>query len=114
MEDKNKTNTGIATVIFKKDNIVLLVNREFEKLTGYTGNEVEGKKKWTEFIFRIGEGEFKERNNYFIYELSAPRTYELQLVNQNGQIKDTIASVIPGMRQTLITLRDITELKRSD
>ncbi|MEN6331058.1 MAG: PAS domain S-box protein [Smithella sp.] len=109
---------GIATIIFKKDNIILLVNSEFEKIAGYTRAEVEGKKKWMEFVYRKDDlVQMKEYNRQrHIDPLSAPRTYEFQLVNRDGQVKDIVTTVatIPGSKYTLMTLLDITEQKRME
>ncbi|NTW06981.1 MAG: PAS domain S-box protein [Syntrophaceae bacterium] len=109
---------GIATIIFKKDNIILLVNSEFEKIAGYTRAEVEGKKKWMEFVYRKDDlVQMKEYNRQrHIDPLSAPRTYEFQLVNRDGEVKDIVTTVatIPGSKYTLMTLLDITEQKRME
>jgi PAS domain S-box-containing protein len=43
-------NTGTATVIHGEDTIIYLVNTEAEKLFGYSKEEIEGNKSWTEFI----------------------------------------------------------------
>ena len=42
--------TGTATTIVEADTTISLANRQFEKLSGYPNEEVEGKKKWTEFF----------------------------------------------------------------
>ena len=111
-------NTKTATAILGEDDTILLVNREFEELTGYTREEVEGKKKWTEFIARKDELErMKEyRRLRLIDQLSVPQKYEFQLVDRKGQIKDIVTTVakIPGKKQTLTTLLDITEHKRTE
>jgi PAS domain S-box-containing protein len=44
-------NTGTATVIVDEDATIVLANRQFERLTGFSRSEIEGKKKWTEFVF---------------------------------------------------------------
>ena len=43
-------NTGTATVIIEEDAIISLVNEEFVSLSGYSKEELEGKKSWTEFV----------------------------------------------------------------
>jgi PAS domain S-box-containing protein len=43
-------NTGTATIIVDEDRIISEANTEFEKLSGYSKKEIEGKKKWTEFV----------------------------------------------------------------
>ncbi len=111
-------NVGIATVIFKKDNTILLTNEEFEKLTGFAREEVEGKKKWMEFIALKDDLERMKEYHHLCHidPLSAPRTYEFQLVNCNGGLKDIVATVaaIPRTKQTLMTLLDISERKRME
>ena len=42
--------TITATVVLEENNTVLLANEKFEELTGYTREEIEGKKKWMEFV----------------------------------------------------------------
>src|SRR5512135_1212462 len=41
-------NTGTATVIVEEDATIVLANRQFERLTGFSRVEVEGKRKWTD------------------------------------------------------------------
>ena len=43
-------NTGTATVILEEDTTISLVNGQFEELSGYSREEIEWKKSWTEFI----------------------------------------------------------------
>ena len=43
-------NTGAATVIFEEDATITLANAKFAGLAGYTRDEIENKKKWTEFV----------------------------------------------------------------
>lgn len=111
-------NEGIATVILRKDDTMLLVNGEFEKLTGYTREEVEGKKKWIEFVHRKSDLDrmIEYRRLRLLDPLSAAKTCKLQLVNRSGQVKDTFAtvSVIPGTKQILMTLLAITKHKRME
>ena len=42
--------TGTAMLIVEEDMTISLVNDRFNSLTGYTREEVEGKRKWTEFV----------------------------------------------------------------
>ena len=43
-------NTGTATMIVEENCTVSLINKEAEILLGYSKEEVEGKKKWMEFM----------------------------------------------------------------
>ena len=106
---------GIATVIFKEDKTILLVNREFENLTGRTRKEVEGKIKLREFIGGMDELAWMKEYHCLrlLNPLSAPKTYEFQLVNRNGQVKDIFAtaSIMPGTKLISMALLDITKHK---
>jgi PAS domain S-box-containing protein len=44
--------TGSATVITEADTTIALANDEFAELAGYSKEEIEGKKSWTEFCSR--------------------------------------------------------------
>jgi PAS domain S-box-containing protein len=111
-------NTGTATVILEEDNTIQLVNGEFEKLTGYKREEIEGRKKWMEFVCHKEDLErMKEYHRLRrIDPQSAPRTYEFQLVDRKNQVKDVILTVtpMPLIRQTLAALLDVSYLRRME
>jgi PAS domain S-box-containing protein len=111
-------NTATAVVILDEDNTILLGNGACEKLTGYTRQEVEGKKKWTDFIVQKDDLErMKEYQGLRrIDSLSAPQTYEFQFVDREGQVKDIVVNVrtMPGRKQTLATLLDVTDRNRAN
>lgn len=44
-------NSGTASMIIEEDMTISMANLECEKLTGYSCEEIVGKKKWTEFVF---------------------------------------------------------------
>jgi PAS domain S-box-containing protein len=111
-------NTATAVVILDEDNTILLANGACEKLTGYTRQEVEGKRKWMEFIVQKDDLErMKEYQGLRrIDPLSAPQTYEFQFVDWEGQVKDIVVNVrtMPSRKQTLATLLDVTDRKRAE
>lgn len=111
-------NTGTATVILEEDDTILLASRKFEKLSGYTREEVEGRKKWMEFVFRKDDLErIKEYHRLRrLAPSSAPRTCEFQFVDREGQIKDIIlnAAAMPGGKRIMSSLLDITDRKRME
>lgn len=43
-------NTGTAMVILQKDGTIKSCNSQFEELSGCPAAEIEGKKKWTDFV----------------------------------------------------------------
>lgn len=110
--------TGTATVILKEDDTILLANGGFERLAGYTKEEIEGRKKWTEFIHlkddleRMKEIERLRRTD----PMSVPDTYEFQLVDRKRQVKDILVTVtsMPEGKQTLVTLLDVGAHRRME
>jgi PAS domain S-box-containing protein len=109
--------TGTATVILEKNMIISLVNTEFEKLSCYSKDEVEGKKYWTEFILEEDVESMKE-----YYELrrgnpkAVSRNHELCFTDRQGTIKHVFMtiSLIPNTEKSVASFLDVTEHKRAD
>lgn len=119
-EDKYRTifeTTGTATAILDEDTTILLVNAEFEKLAGYSKEEIEGKKSWTEFIRQEDLQRMKEYHRLRrIDPAAAPRNYEFGFIDRRGDLREIYLSiaVIPGTQKSVASLLDITESKRAE
>ncbi|MCL5035898.1 MAG: PAS domain S-box protein [Chloroflexi bacterium] len=119
-EDRYRTifeNTGTAMAILEDDMTVVLANRELEKLSGCSREEVEGKRKWTEFIAkddleRMKKAHRLRRDGPGI----APRNYEFRFVDIQGNVKDILLTIdmIPGTKKSVASLLDITEIKKAE
>jgi len=108
-------NTGTATVVLEKDKTISLVNTEYEKLSGYRREEIEGKKRWTEFVAQEDlEGLLSRRNRCERDGSPDRRRDEFRFVDRYGAIKYVVLCFdsIPGTNKTIASLLDITELKR--
>ncbi len=108
-------NTGNATVIIEEDATISLVNSQFERLSGYSREEVEGKKSWTEFVASEDLDRMKEYHRLRRSDPnSAPMSYEFRYVNRYGDVRNVSVTVgmIPGTRRSVASLADITEQKR--
>jgi len=109
-------NTNAAMAIIEDDNILSLVNSEFEKLSGYSRKEVKGRLTWMSFVDPrdidrvIGYHKSRVKGKY------APRNYEFRLVCKNGESKHIFITVafIAGTRRRVISMTDLTEQKRAD
>ena len=109
--------SGTAITIIEEDDIISFINDRFTTLTGYTAEEVEGKMKWTKFIFEddlkmmqdFHEKRLKDRN-------SAPQDYEFRFKHKNGEIKTVLIFVdfIKDIKKTIASLIDITERKKME
>ncbi len=114
-EDKYKTifeTTGTATLIIEESTTISLANTEFEKLTGYSKEEVEGKKSWTEFVVKDDlKRMMQHHRDRRIDPKMAPDKYEFRIINRNGDVRDIFLSIamIPGTKKSIASLLDITE-----
>ena len=105
-------NTGTATVIIEDDTTISLVNSEFEELSGYSREEIENKKSWTEFVYEEDLKQMIEYHNLRRTEgKKAPRTYEFRFINKNKVLKYIFlnVAVIPGTKKSVASLLDVTQ-----
>ncbi|MCK4806258.1 MAG: PAS domain S-box protein [Candidatus Aegiribacteria sp.] len=107
-------NTGAATVIVDNDMTILLANRGFERLSGYSVDDICGKMKWTDFVapedVKKMAKHHKDRNTGI---RSAPNEYEFHLIDRESNMKNVHIQVdlIPGTVRSVCSLLDISELK---
>jgi PAS domain S-box-containing protein len=110
-------NTGTAMVIIDDKMGIKLVNTEFERSTGLYKEEIENKKNLLDFVVKdqlaeinkhLNLEEFKEKNTL--------KNYEIQLMDKKGEIRDYLATIgfIPGTKNSLISLIDVTEHKKAE
>ncbi|TFG93215.1 MAG: PAS domain S-box protein, partial [Syntrophobacterales bacterium] len=104
-----------AMLIFDDDTTILKVNAEAEKVSGYSKEELEGKKSWTDFV----RGEALEKMREFkklriVNPAVVPKNYEFKPANREGITKDIALTVaaIPGTKKFVAALLDRTERRR--
>ncbi len=110
-------NTGTAMVILEADTTISLANAELERVSGYSRQELEGKKSWTEFIMPEDLERLKEYARLRrIDPAAAPKRYELRLKNRTGIIMDMLVNtdMIPETGRNVVSLLDLTERKRAE
>ncbi|MBI4772693.1 MAG: PAS domain S-box protein [Deltaproteobacteria bacterium] len=108
-------NTGTAMVIIENDKTISLMNREFEKLSGFAKEEVEGKKSWSEFVHSADRGRMEAYHHQRrLPGNGAPTNYEFGFDDRNGDVRHLLASIdmIPGTLQSVASFLDITEQKK--
>ncbi len=110
-------NSGTATVIIEADSTVAVANTEFEKLSGYSKADLEGKMKWTQMV---DPEDLKRMQEYFAQRRkkddSPPNRYEFRFVDRYGNKKHIHLRVgmIPGTNQQVSSLTDITHLRETE
>ena len=109
-------NTGTATVLLEENTTISIANAEFERLSGYPREELEGKKSWTEFVVKedlermLAQHRLRRERHE-----TALRHYEFRFVTKNGEIRNIFLTidVIPGTKKSVASLMDITTLVRT-
>lgn len=106
--------TGTATITGDESTIIVMANSEFEKLSGYSKGEIEGKKSWIEFVVKEDLERLKEYHRLRrIDSDAAPRNHEFRFIDRKGGVKHIFATVamIPGTKIGVSSFSDITHRK---
>jgi PAS domain S-box-containing protein len=109
--------TGTATIVIDDDKTISMVNTEFEKLSGFSKAEIEGKRVWTDFIEDVDVQMMKHyHEKRREVPDKVPRNYECRLRNKwrDNKIAMMTVALIPGSRQSVASVRDITERRRAE
>ena len=110
-------NTGTATVLLSEDTVIALANEEFERLSGYRKEEINGKMKWTEFVVREDlERMLAQHRQRRMNGETALRHYEFRFVTRTGDIRNIWLTIdlIPTTKQSVASLMDITARVRAE
>ena len=118
-EEKYRTifeNTINPTMIVEEDMTISMVNSEFEKVSGYLKEEIEGT-KWTEMIATEDIGRMMKYHSLRrINKDTAPKRYEAHLINKNREIRDVYLTIglISEKNKSIVSFMDITGLKKDE
>lgn len=107
--------TGTASIIVGEDCRIMLANSEFERLSGYSRAEIEGKIFWTNFtapecLEKMKQFHFSRRRN----PDSAPTRYTFTFVDRIGESKEILLTVgiIGDSGLSIASLLDITRSRQ--
>jgi Amt family ammonium transporter len=108
-------NSATASMIIEEDTTISMVNREFERLLGYSKKKVQGR-------FRLGEVVTAAENprivQYHCLRRSGtplvPRTYETECVDQAGAAIPVLISeaLIPKTKRSVASILNIADQKK--
>ncbi len=110
-------NTGTASTIINNDTIISPVNTQWTVLTGYSKEECEGKKSWTEFVVEEDLARMRAYHAARRQEPGgAPSIYEFRLKDRSGRVHDCVnhVTMIPGTDRSVASVMDITERKKAE
>lgn len=110
-------NTGTASVMIGENLIISLANKEFEKLSGFTKEELEGEKNLTQFL--APNGLEKIRAFYLSGSenlVAVLKDYECQFAGRGRNWVDIriTAAMVPGTQKAVVSLLDITDCKQAE
>jgi PAS domain S-box-containing protein len=119
-EEKYRTvfeNVGTAMVIVEENSIISLANKEFAQLTGFSKDDIEGKKSWTEFVVKEDLERMLAQHRLRRQDKKKTLThYELRVVTKSGDIRTIYFSIdmIMGTTKSVASLLDITEHRQTE
>jgi len=106
--------SGAASIIIEPDMTIAMSNAEFEKLSGYSKQEIENRMKWSVFV----APEDQERMRGYHYarrkpDGQAPVEYECRVINRAGELRYIFMKVgmLPDGKRSIASFMDITSLK---
>jgi len=109
--------TPLPTAIIEEDSTISSVNKAFEKISGYSKEELEAKMRWPEFVAPEDLEKMKEYHRQRRIEPdSTNKQYEFRFINREGNIRIILLNVdmIPGTKKSVASLLDITERKQAE
>lgn len=109
-------NTTTAIMLVERDTKIAAVNRAFEIMSGYTKEEVEGKKSWIEFV--APEDQAKVKRHYLVRQLdpeSALDIYDFKFADRTGNTRDVLVNIapVPDTDRLTATLVEIAAYRES-
>lgn len=109
--------SGSAMMIVDEDGAIAMVNEEFEHLSGHTKGEVEYRKEWSDF-FVMEQFAAKEIQQCLKGTAGGEASLDnISLFIGNNQITRYVCTKIkkvPGTEQCVVSMIDITEIKRAE
>jgi len=109
-------NSRSATVVIENDMLISLANAEFERLTGFSREEIEGKRTISSFADSEWARQLEAYHRLRRHKPSeAPKSYAFKLVDRTGNIKEVLTTVamIPGTRRSVASMADTSPLKKT-
>ena len=109
-------NIGTATLIIEEDDTISFINPEFGRILGYTRDEIEGKKKWMEFV--VPE-DIRTAMRFMTRESlrsEGPINLEVRFIRWDGDVRNALLTItrVPGTQKLVVAIMDITDKIRSE
>ncbi len=108
--------TGTATVMVDDNSIIQKCNSQFETLSAYSREEIEGKMKWMDFVDEVDRERMVQYHAKRLKEKTPPKEYDFSFVAREGIKKyvQIIVRVIPDTNIRVCSLTDVTKRKQTE
>ena len=107
-------NAGLPMVIMEDSLVIFMVNDRFVEMSGYKKDEIEGRMKFTDFIFPEDRETLMEC--FAAGKGDEPVEYECRIAHRSGEKFDVLIRLghIPGAGQFIASFTDITSRKQAE
>jgi PAS domain S-box-containing protein len=108
---------AVPVAVIEENGVISLANSEFEKLSGYSKGEVEGKKSLVDFFTGTDPEEIVEYlGRQETTPETLPRDVKCQLRAKTGNLREVslTLSLIPSSKKSIAFLMDISEAQRGE
>jgi len=113
-------NSGACTVLIEPELIITLANSSFEKFSGYSGDEIQGKMNLLHFVIEEDRNSLRTYfKSYFETRIQTPDRispeYQCRLVDRYGNIRNMLLKLdlVPDGSGAVASFVDITSLKKT-
>lgn len=109
--------TGNATIVVDQDLTIVLANAEFEKLSGFSKEEVQGKMSWRNFAKEEDVKTIAEYSKRMVNSAEPiPQTLDFNFIDRSGTVKSVFmtSTLIPDTKRFVASLLDVTERKKME
>ncbi len=108
---------GNATALIEDDLTITLANSEFEKLSGYSREQIEGKKTLAEFLAPHDAREIKDYFSQRGENYNAPpKNYAILFTNKQGEPIEAVVTLTmaPQLKKSILTLAEVRKLSEAE
>jgi len=109
-------NVGTATLIIEEDDTISFINPEFGRILGYVREEIEGKKKWMEFVVPEDVRSVMRFMTHETLRNEGPLNIEVRFIRWDGDVRNALMTItrVPGTQKLVVTIHDITDKIRAE
>jgi PAS domain S-box-containing protein len=109
-------NIGTATLIIEEDDTISFINPEFGRILGYTRDEIEGKKKWMEFVVPEDVRSAMRFMTRESLKSEGPINLEVRFIRWDGDVRNALLTItrVPGTQKLVAAILDITDKIRAE